>query len=119
GEDLFRNDLYLSLVWHPERDATERVVAFLSKLRIARRRGIELDADALKHLDDVIVDVTAGLKRFSPRVLTLQERDGLIFSEPSEMLHQLVGGRREAVPLTQGRVSSAIYSDRVIIGRET
>lgn len=118
-EDLFRNDLYLSLVWHPGRDTTERVVAFLSKLRKARRRGIEMDEDALKHLDDAIVDVTAGLKRFGPRVLSLQERDGLIFSEPSEVLHQLVGGRREAVPLTEGRISSAIYSDRVIVGRET
>lgn len=119
GEDLFRNDLYLSLVWHPGKDPAERVAAFLSKLRKARRRGIELDEDAFKHLDDIIVDITAGLKRFGPRILTLQERDGLIFSEPSEVLHQLVGGRREAIPLTEGRVSSAIYSDRVIVGRET
>jgi type IV secretion system protein VirB4 len=118
-EDLFRNDLYLSLVWHPGKDPAERVAAFLSKLRKARRRERELDEDALKHLDDIIVDVTAGLKRFGPRVLTLQEREGLIFSEPSEVLHQLVGGRREPVPLTEGRVSSAIYSDRVIVGRET
>ncbi len=78
-EDLFRNDLYLSLVWHPGRDATERVMAFLSKLRRARRREIELDEDAIKHLDDAIIDVTAGLKRFGPRVLTLQEREGIIF----------------------------------------
>jgi len=118
-EDLFRNDLYLNLVWHPGRDPAERVIAFLSKLRKARRQGIEVDDEALKHLNDAVVDVTAGLKRFGPRVLSLQERDGLIFSEPSEVLHQLVGGRREPVPLTQGRISSAIYSDRVIIGRET
>ncbi len=41
------------------------------------------------------------------------------FSEPCEVLHQLVGGRREPVPLTEGRIASAIYSDRVIFGRET
>ncbi|MGN8021291.1 VirB4 family type IV secretion/conjugal transfer ATPase [Phyllobacterium sp. 22229] len=118
-EDLFRNDLYLTLVWHPGRDTAERVVKFLSKLRKARRAGSEIDEEALKHLNDAVVDVTAGLKRFGPRVLSLQERDGLIFSEPSEVLHRLVGGRREAVPLTEGRISSAIYSDRVIVGRET
>lgn len=118
-EDLFRNELYLSLVWHPGRAATERLVSFLAKLRKARRIGSEIDEEALKHLNDAVVDVTAGLKRFGPRVLSLQERDGLIFSEPSEVLHQLVGGRREAVPLTEGRISSAIYSDRVIVGRET
>nr|WP_323131203.1 hypothetical protein [Agrobacterium radiobacter] len=43
----------------------------------------------------------------------------MLFSEPSEFLHQLVGGRREPLPLTEGRISSAIYSDRVIFGRET
>ena len=118
-QDLFRNDLYLSLVWYPGRDPIERVVALLSKLRKARRTGLEVDEEALKHLNNAVVDLTAGLKRFTPRILSLQVRDGLVFSEPSEVLHQLVGGRREAVPLTEGRTSSAIYSDRVIIGRET
>ncbi len=119
GEDLFRNDLYLTLLWHPGRDAAERVATFLSKLCKARQAGSEVDVEALKHIHDAVANVTAGLKRFGPRVLTLQEREGLIFSEPSELLHQLVGGRREPVPLTEGRISSAIYSDRVIIGRET
>lgn len=119
GEDLFRNDLYLSLIWHPGKDPAERLTALLSKLRRARRQSAELDHEALKQLDDAVTDVTAGLRRFGPRVLSLQDRDGILFSEPSEVLHQLVGGRREAVPLIEGRVSSAIYSDRVIIGRET
>lgn len=118
-EDLFRSDLYLTLVWHPGRDAAERVATFLSKLRKARQAGSEVDVGALKHIHDAVADVTAGLKRFGPRVLTLQEREGLIFSEPSELLHQLVGGRHEPVPLTEGRISSAIYSDRVIVGCET
>lgn len=52
-------------------------------------------------------------------MLSVYERDGLVYSQLSEVLHQLVGGRREPVPLTEGPVSSAIYSDRVIIGRET
>src|SRR3546814_4327732 len=46
GEDLFRNDLYLSLVWHPGRNPAERVVEFLSKLRKAHRRSIEVDEEA-------------------------------------------------------------------------
>ncbi|WP_235920676.1 VirB4 family type IV secretion/conjugal transfer ATPase [Brucella tritici] len=118
GEDLFRNDLYLTLVWHPGRDPAERLAELFSRLRKARRGGVEHDEEALKHLNDATIDVEAGLKRFGPRVLTLYEHEGVVFSEPSEVLHQLVGGRRERVPLTQGRVSSAIYSDRVIVGRE-
>ena len=119
GEDLFRNDLYLTLLWYPSRDPAEKIANLLSRLRTARRTGVELDEDALKHLRDKAVDVTAGLNRFGPRVLSLHEQNGLLFSEPSEVLHQIIGGRLEPVPLTEGRISSAIYSDRVIVGRET
>lgn len=118
-EDLFRNDLYLTLVWSPSRDPVDKAAHLLSRLRKARQSGVELDEAALKHLHDKVVDVVAGLRRFAPRVLSLHERDGILFSEPSAFLHQLVGGRREALPLTEGRISSAIYSDRVIFGRET
>ncbi|MEK1851474.1 MAG: VirB4 family type IV secretion system protein [Phyllobacterium sp.] len=119
GEDLFRNDLYLSLVWHPGKDPAEKIATLMLRLRKARREGVELDYKALKHLHDAVNDVTAGLKHFGPRVLSLYEKNGISFSEPSEVLHQLVGGRYEPVPLTEGRISSAIYSDRVIFGRET
>ncbi|APG88060.1 type IV secretion system protein VirB4 (plasmid) [Sinorhizobium americanum CCGM7] len=118
-EDLFRNDLYLTLLWSPSRDPAEKITSLVSRLRRARHADIELDGEALKLLGDKLVDVTVGLQRFRPRVLSLYERDGLLFSEPSEVLHQIVGGRREPVPLTQGRISSAIYSDRLIFGRET
>ncbi|WP_413814202.1 VirB4 family type IV secretion/conjugal transfer ATPase [Aureimonas sp. Leaf427] len=118
-EELFRNDLVLTLIWHPGRDPAEKLASLMSRLRGARRQGKELDQDALKKLRDAVIDITAGLKRFSPRVLSLVEIDGIVFSEPSAVLHQLVGGRPEPVPLTEGRISSAIYSDRVIIGRET
>jgi len=119
GEDLFRNDLYLTIHWSPARDPADKAATFLSHLLQSRRAGVELDGEALKQLRDKVVDVTAALKRFDPRVLSLYEHRGVIFSEPSEVLHQLVGGRREPVPLTEGPIASAIYSDRVIFGRET
>lgn len=118
-EDLFRNDLYLTVLWSPARDPADKAAKLLSRLRRARHSGFELDEEALKQLQDKVLDIAAGLKRFEPRVLSLYDQDGMLFSEPSEVLHQIVGGRRERVPLTEGRIASAIYSDRVIIGRET
>lgn len=118
-EDLFRNDLYLTVLWSPARDPADKAAKLLSRLRRANRAGVELDEESLKQLQDKVVDVVAGLKRFQPRVLSLYDQDEMLFSEPSEVLHQIVGGRRERVPLTEGRIASAIYSDRVIIGRET
>ncbi len=119
SEDLFRNDLYLTLLWHPGRDPAEQLANLLSRLCKAQRAAVELDEDSLKHLRDKVTDVIAGLRRFGPRVLSLYDQNGILFSEPSEVLHQLIGGRREPIPLTEGRISSAIYSDRVIFGRET
>ncbi|SFU15896.1 VirB4 family type IV secretion system protein [Mesorhizobium sp. YR577] len=118
-EDLFRNDLYLTILWSPARDPADKAAKLLSRLRQARYAGVELDQEAMKQLREKVVDVMAALTRFKPRVLSLYEHDGLLFSEPSEVLHQIVGGRREPVPLTEGRIASAIYSDRIIIGRET
>jgi type IV secretion system protein VirB4 len=118
-EDLFRNGLYLTLVWHPNRDPVEKAANLLSRLRKARTSATEVDEIALKMLRGKVADFTAGLKRFEPRQLSLYEHDGILFSEPSEILHQIVGGRREPIPLTEGKISSAIYSDRVIFGRET
>ncbi|TCQ74731.1 type IV secretion system protein VirB4 [Ochrobactrum sp. BH3] len=118
-QDLYRNDLYISLVWSPSHDKADKIAALVSRLKKSRRDGSEVDAASLKKLNDATTDLIAGLARFEARALSLYEADGLIFSEQSEMLHQLVGGRRERVPLTDGRISSAIYSDRVIIGRET
>ncbi len=118
-EHLFRNDLYLTVLWSPARGPADKAGKVLSYLRRSKRLDMELDEEALKQLKDKVVNVVAGLRRFEPRVLSLYEQEGMLFSEPSEVLHQLVGGRRERVPLTEGRVASAIYSDRVIIGRET
>ncbi len=118
-EDLFRNDLYLSLLWYPNRDPAERFASLLVRLRKARNTASELDADGVKHLRDKLADLMAGLQRFAPRVLSICDEKGILFSEPSEVLHQIIGGRRERIPLTQGRISAAIYSDRVIFGRET
>lgn len=119
GTDLYRNDLYLSVLWMPERDPADKVAQLFGRLKRARAAGLEVDEDALKKLSDTAIMLVAGLQPFRPRVLGLTEREGLLFSEPSEFLHQLVGGRREPVPLTEGTIASAIYTDRVIFGRET
>ncbi|CUX03099.1 VirB4 family type IV secretion system protein [Rhizobium pusense] len=119
SEQLFRNDLYLTVLWSPARDPADKAGRLLSHLRRSKRFDIELDVEALKQLEDKVANVMAGLRRFEPRILSLYEEEDMLFSEPSEVLHQIVGGRRERVPLTEGRVASAIYSDRVIIGRET
>jgi type IV secretion system protein VirB4 len=116
--DLFRNDLVLSLVWHPGRDPAERAAAFFSRLGRAARAGLEADPQALKKLEDVTRDIVAALGRYGPRRLSLYDRSGLVFSEPIEFLHRIVSGEQLPMPLVQGPIGPALYTNRVIFGRE-
>lgn len=111
---MFVNELYVTLVLHPGRDASERAGAW-----IAKRRRSEGDQEAaVTRLQDAGRDLAQYLSRYGVRTLGLYERDGGWFSEPLEMLRLVLTGRRERVPLIRGHLGSAIYSARVIFGRE-
>lgn len=116
--DLFRNEFFLTIVWHPGRDTSERATAFFTRLGRAARAGAEVDTEALKKLEDVSRDVVAALDRYRPRRLGLQQRKGLAFSEPMEFLHELVSSERIPMPLVQGPIGPTLYTNRLIFGRE-
>ena len=111
---MFVNELYVTLVLHPGREAAERAGAWVAK---RRRTGTD-EAEAVKRLQDAGRDLAQYLGRYGVRTLGLYERDGGWFSEPLEMLRLVLTGRRERVPLIRGHLGSAIYSARVIFGRE-
>ena len=77
SNELYANELYLTLVWHPGRDATERASQFFSSLGRARRASGEVDGQGLKRLEDVSRDLMAALDRYAPRRLGLIERQGI------------------------------------------
>ena len=113
---MFVNELYLTLVLHPGRDAAARAGAWLSRSRKAVADDAE--AETVKRLEDAGRDLAQYLARYGVRPLGLYERGGLWFSEPMEMLRLVLTGHRERVPLVRGHLGSAIYTERVIFGRE-
>ncbi len=115
---LFVNDLFLTLVLHPGRDMADRASALAARLRSGRRTGQEIDADAIKRLEEAGRDLVEYLGRYGLEPLGLYEHAGLMFSGPMEMLHQILTGRPERIPLVRGHLGSALYSSRVIFGRE-
>lgn len=118
SERLFRNDLYLTLVWHPGRAATDAAADFFKRLGRAGRVAAEVDTEALKRLGDAARDILAALERYGARPLGLIERKALVFSEPMEFLHALASGEWLPTPLPQGPIGPALYTNRVIFGRE-
>jgi len=111
---MFVNELYVTLVLHPGRDATDRIGAWLSK----SRQAVADESDAVRQLEDAGRDLAQYLDRYGVRPLGLYQRGGLWFSEPMEVLRLVLTGRRERVPLIRGHLGSAIYTARVIFGRE-
>lgn len=111
---MFVNELYVTLVLHPGRDAAERAGAWLKR---SRNAAPECD-EAVQRLEDAGRDLAQYLGRYGVRPLGLYEREGLWFSEPMELLRLVLTGRRERVPLVRGHLGSAIYTARVIFGRE-
>ena len=83
SEQLFRNDLYLTVLWSPARDHADKAGKLLSRLRRSKRLDTELDEEALKQLKDKVANLMAGLRRFEPRILSLYEEEDMLFSEPS------------------------------------
>lgn len=111
---MYVNELYVTLVLHPGRDAAERASAW-----VARRRHSEADEEeAVKRLQDAGRDLAQYLGRYGVRALGLYEQGGAWFSEPLEVLRLVLTGRRERVPLVRGHLGSAVYTARVIFGRE-
>ncbi|WP_336277035.1 VirB4 family type IV secretion/conjugal transfer ATPase [Bartonella sp. CB178] len=118
SQDLYRNDLFISLLWNPAADKTEQIGEFFQRLTRAKKTQSEPDSEAVCKVEDISEDLIQGLESYGARLLSVYEHDGVLFAEQSEFLHQLVGGRRERIPLTFGTIASTIYSDRVIFGKE-
>ncbi len=118
GTRLFTNDLYVTVVLHPGRDAADRAAAFFNRLRARSRAGLEVDEDAIRVLEDKGRDLLQYLSRYGVRPLGLYQHNGLAFSEPMELLHLVLTGRQQRIPLVRGHLGQALYTCRVIFGRE-
>ncbi len=116
-ERVFANELYLTLVLHPGGDAAERTQAWVGRLIRASRVDLETD-DAVRWLEEAGDALQQHLARYRAEPLGLYERDGLWFSAPMEMLRLVLTGEPARVPLVRGHLGEAIYTARLIFGRE-
>lgn len=116
---LWINELFVTLVLHPGREAGDRAAALARRLKAARRADAEVETAHLQRIEEAGRDLIQYLDRYAPRRLGLYERDGLWFSEPMEVMRLVLTGRRSAVPIVFGHLGAAVHTVRVIFGRET
>ncbi|MCM8738844.1 VirB4 family type IV secretion/conjugal transfer ATPase [Azospirillum sp. A1-3] len=114
---LFCNALFLSVLLRPALAGERRIADLL----LRRRRGDcrrSASPAGLEQLEAVVATLLQDLDAYHPRRLGLREANGILFSEPAEALRLVLTGQPVPVPLVNGHLGGAIYTDRVIIGRE-
>lgn len=114
---LFQNELFLSAVLRPPQAAGKRLSGMLSPRRRGDTRRAAQASD-LDRLETVVATLMADLHSYHPERLGLRASQGATFSELAEALRFVLTGERLAVPLVNGHLGGAIYTDRVIVGRE-
>lgn len=108
---LFETQLYLSLVLKP------RSGDFGLFGRLAPDEA-EVSADQSR-LETAERELCELLERYRPRRLELREDQGLLWSEPLELIAQLLAGEAAPVPLVRGRAAGGLPGVRLIFGRES
>jgi type IV secretion system protein VirB4 len=118
GNRLYRNDLYVSVLLRPSQAAGKRVSRLLNRRRRGDTTRVASQQD-MDRLESVVSTLLAELHEYEPRRLGLRENArGVVFSEIGEALRLVLTGERLPVPLVNGHLGGAIYTDRVIVGRE-
>lgn len=115
---LYINELYITLVIHPGAAPKEKLAAMFAKMKGDKEPVVEVNDEAVQLLREKGRDLEAYLGRYNPVPLGLYEHNGLMFSEPMEMMQLILTGQKRRVPLVRGHLGEAIYASRVIFGRE-
>lgn len=117
---LFRNALFLSVLLRAAGSAglgEGNIAALFAR----RKRGDRTRAAAPAHLErigHVTSTLLYELGAYGAVPLGLREHNGIVFSELAEALRLVLTGEHLPVPLVNGHLGGAIYTDRVIVGRE-
>lgn len=118
---LFRNDWFLSVLLRASNSPGAMVhnIATLFARSTSGGRTQSATPATLERMDGVIASLLQELRVYHARALGLRSRQGVLFSEIGEALHLILTGEHLPVPLVNGHLGGAIYTDRVIVGRET
>jgi len=115
GEQLRRNELYLSLIYKPTRLGGGRA-AFARRPSEERREELARDLTTLANLSR---QIEAALGAYDPLPLGNYETDGRAGSALLEFLARLVNGEWQRMPLVAGSVAPVLGTSRLLFGWET
>ena len=117
-ETLMVNDLYLTVVFRPLRDAA-RALTFRALRHADHRMDGAARTVALETIAKLASLLIAALARYDPVPLVVKSAGthGL-YSETLEFLSFLINGERCRVPLPRGPLNESLGTSRLLFGRE-
>ncbi len=118
-KELFRNDIYITLIRRPLQGTSgwaARLARLVGRQRKEPDADLALDRRELKAARDTLV---AAMGSYGPRVLRSYERDGVLFSEQSEFLASLYNGEERSIRLPEGDLGEHLPIRRVSFGQQT
>ena len=122
GYRMMANELYLTLVYRPDRTRIARVFS-----RAARRTRDDIrrsQQEALKVMDELATQVDSSLKPYDPVALGVYRKPSLYtkrlrrYSSALELLGYLVNGVWEPEPVPSGSIREALPTSRLFVGVE-
>lgn len=112
---LYNNQLYVGVTVQPARYAGDLIAEQMAKRSKAAEEAPE---DRVQRLRDVCALLEAKLAAYGPRRLGVVSRGHGLFSEPAEAIVFAMTGIWRPIGLTTGRIANAMFSERIITGRE-
>jgi type IV secretion system protein VirB4 len=112
---LYRNEMFLSVLRRPASVAGHRLTAWVARKRKVATVG---EDESNRHLQDVIRILKADLDPYGIMPLGLRAEGNVTFSEIGEALALILTGEHRRVPIVTGRLGRAIHSGRIIFGHE-
>lgn len=113
---LFRNDIFVTLHLQPRGMSSAKFNSFFKRTRTSQ---VGAEAELVNELEEKTTQLFRSLLKYNPKRLSIVENDkGILISEPASVLRRIINGRAEQVPVVMGSLGNAIYTDRVIFGRE-
>ena len=112
---FYENRFYVTIIVKP----VDMMSTVLSKWVSGDTETEELNARDLAMLDSKCRDFAEAMKDCAPTALKTYALGGVMFSRPLEVLHYIMTGDDLRIPLVDGPIGQALYSSRIIFGKET
>lgn len=121
GRRLFVNEQYLTVIRRPARSLSGKLTTLTRSVfsKVDRRIEREREAVDLKGLNDAVRALTRTLSPYGAKVLEVNERDGIHYSDPLSFLSYLVNYEMVPVRLPRMSIAETIPRKRLSFGKET